>query len=199
MREQELNRGPRGHRGPSGPGIGVKWDDLRFAFHGRNLDKTSGHLDYDVAELGVNFDDSSRYNDADQIGIIAQMPHNYKFGTNLKPHAHWIQNQDEVPNALLKYRIYDNGEVPGSWILAAPTGIAFEYEQNALQIIIFPEIDMSTVTGVSSFIDIKMYRDASNASGLFSGSDDYSGNVLMKEFDFHYQIDSLGSRQEYIK
>jgi len=180
-------------------GNATVWEDMRFPFFGRRLDITSGHLDYDTGELGVNFDDTSRYDDLDMIGIISQLEHKWKIGSSLKPHVHWIQNQDAVPNALLKYRIYANSELPGLWQLVIPTGLAFPYLQNALQISVFPEIDMSSITGVSAFIDIKLFRDTANLSGLFAGADPYIGNVLMKEFDFHFEINTIGSRQEYIK
>lgn len=179
----------------------IVWDDLRFPFFGRRLDRTSGHLDYDLAELGVNFDYTSRYNDLDMIGIIAQLPHNKKLGSNLRPHAHWIQNQDECPNMLMKYRIYDNGEAPPpTWIEVAYDSLVYAYVSGSiLQIVKFPEIDMSSEVAVSSFVDIKLFRDTANTSGKFAGADPYTGDALMKEFDFHYEINQMGSRQEYIK
>jgi hypothetical protein len=36
---------------------------------------------------------------------------------------------------------------------------------------------------------IKLYRD----------DNDYSGDVLAWDFDIHYQIESLGTREEYYK
>lgn len=37
----------------------------------------------------------------------------------------------------------------------------------------------------------RLFRDAAN--------DDYGGDVAFLEFDFHYEIDSLGSNSEYYK
>ena len=53
----------------------------------------------------------------------------------------------------------------------------------------FPEIDGSLIGDVSSMMDIKLYRDDNVAIG----------DVLTKEFDIHYEIDSLGSKEEYVK
>lgn len=50
-------------------------------------------------------------------------------------------------------------------------------------------IDGSGITGVSSILDIKLYRDDNVVTG----------DVLVKEFDIHYLVDADGSRQEYIK
>jgi hypothetical protein len=38
-------------------------------------------------------------------------------------------------------------------------------------------------------LDIKLYRDDNVVTG----------DVLLKEFDIHYQIDGLGSVQEFVK
>jgi hypothetical protein len=31
------------------------------------------------------------------------------------------------------------------------------------------------------------------------GTDTYTGNALLKEFDIHYQIDEIGSKDEFTK
>lgn len=176
------------------------WDDAKYPFFGRRIDTAGGHLAYDETELGINFNDTSRYNDADQVAIIAQMEHKYKIGSSLNPHIHWMQSNAAIPNMLLKYRVYDNGETPPAWTLAAIDSHAFTYTSGTiLQISAWPAIDMSSVTGVSAFVDVKIYRDTSNTSGEFAGADPLTGDWLTKEFDFHFEIDALGSRDEYTK
>lgn len=56
------------------------------------------------------------------------------------------------------------------------------------QIIEFPMIDGSAIDGLSSMMDIKIYRQT---------GDGIAGDVLVKEFDIHYEIDKLGSDEEY--
>ena len=176
------------------------FDDIKFPFFGRRIDTAAGHLDYDVTELGINFDDSSRYNDEDQVAIIAQIQHNWKQGSDLRPHIHWVQNQNAVPNILMKYRITENGGSVGSWNLVPINGSVFTYTSGTLmQISEFAHIDMSAIDSVSCIIDIKIYRDTANTSGEFAGADSYTGDALLKEFDFHYEKDMNGSRHEYIK
>jgi len=46
---------------------------------------------------------------------------------------------------------------------------------------------------LSSIFTAKLTRVAGDAS------DTYTGDALLKEFDIHYQIDAMGSRQEFIK
>jgi hypothetical protein len=180
---------------------GNVWIDYKAPFFGRKIDIVSGHLDYNKTELGVDFDDSSRYNDNDMIGIIMQMNHDWKTGSVTKPHAHWFQNQDEQPNMLIKWRAYNNGDAIPSWTLSKCSDCIFTYPGSGtmLQIVEFPDMDLSAIDSVSGFIDIKLFRDTANTSGLFTGADPYVGNALMKEFDLHVQIDQNGSRQVYEK
>jgi hypothetical protein len=182
------------------PLTGIVWDDAKYPFFGRQLDTAAGHLTYDLAELGVNYDDTSRYNDLDQIGIISQMSHKWYSGDVIRPHVHWWQSAAAIPNMLLKYRITAPGAAIGSWVLAATQSQAFTYTSGTLhQISKWPEIDMSAVTGVSAVIDFKVFRDTANTSTEFAGADPLTGDWLAKEFDFHFPINSLGSRQEYVK
>lgn len=176
------------------------WDDAKYPFFGHRLDTAAGHLTYNKAELGVDFDDTSRYHDDDQIGIVAQQEHKNQASTVLRPHVHWMQSHANIPNMLLKYRFYDNGETPPAWTLAAAITHVFTYTAGSmLQISEWPEIDISSLTGVSGFVDVKVFRDTANASAAFAGADPLVGDWLAKEFDFHRPIDSIGSPDEYSK
>ena len=53
-------------------------------------------------------------------------------------------------------------------------------------------IDGSDITGVSSMLICSLTRDVSVA-------DNYSDDVLVMELDFHFQVNTLGSRQKAIK
>lgn len=177
-----------------------RWDDDKFPLSGRNLDISSGRIDYDYTDLGVGFQDNARYAATEQISIIGQMPHHWLFGSNVRPHLHWIQNQDKTPNWLLEYRIYENGATVPSFTSVKCASSVFSYTSGSiLQICSFPEIDCSTIDSVSAFIDFKLYRDTGNTSTLFTGADDYSGTALAKDFDYHYQVDSTGSLGEFTK
>ena len=179
------------------------WDDIRFPFAGINLDTASGRIDYNYVDLGVDFANNSRYATTEQISMICQMQHDWEIGTDIHPHLHWIQNQDETPNWLLEYRAYRNGDAPPAFTTVAYTGNEVTYVSGDLaQITLFPMIDMSSFTldtDVSVIVDLKFFRDTGNTSGKFSGADAYVGDALSKEFDVHYRRDSVGSRLEYLK
>jgi len=179
----------------------IAWDDLRFPFIGRNIETASGRINYDWNELGITFQNNSRYHVNEQVSMIVQLPHAWEIGTNLKPHFHWIQSASVNPNWMMEYRSYNNGEIiPASWSQSVSTPV-FTYPGSGsiLQISTFPEIDMSAITNVSGFVDVKFFRDVSNGSALFAGPESGPSAETVKEFDMHYKIDSRGSRQEYIK
>lgn len=179
----------------------VVWDDLRFPFMGQKLDTSSGRIDYNFAELGVDFADNARYAVTEQISIIAQFGHDWKTGSAISPHIHWAQSSADMPNLLIEYRWYDNGDlIPATWTKVAVGDNAFAYSSGTLAQL--SEFDITVPVGidaVSSLLEIKFFRDVANDSTLFSGSDPLTGNALVKEFDIHYQRDSNGSNQEYYK
>jgi len=177
----------------------LKWEDLRFPAIGRNIDVSAGRIDYDFAELGVGFANNTRYTE-EMVGHIIQLPHAWAEGSEINPHIHWIQAQAAVPNWMIEYRVYNNGDTPPvSWTQAITNTPAFTYTSGSIaQISGFSSISMTGLT-VSCMVDIKLYRDTGNVSTLFSGADPVNTTVLLKEFDIHYQSDARGSVVEYTK
>jgi hypothetical protein len=57
----------------------------------------------------------------------------------------------------------------------------------------FPSITAAAITGVSSMIVCRLYRNATDAA------DTYDTAAALLEFDFHYPIDAIGSTSELIK
>lgn len=161
------------------------WDDLRFPF----TQARRGALakpDFDYTNVGLLFPQDD---DAEKIYLIAQFPHKYKIGTMLRPHIHWQQTGADFPVWKLDYKIVTNGiAVPSSFTTIQTNTGVFPYDSGNLgQISCFPSI--AGLSGLSDFVLVKMYRDDNVVSG----------DVLAFEFDMHYQIDSIGSGQEYSK
>ena len=71
--------------------------------------------------------------------------------------------------------------------LDAADGVALKH-----QVAGFGEISGAGKT-LSSMLIIKLSRVANDVS------DTYNADALLREFDIHFQIDSTGSRQEYVK
>ena len=170
----------------------VGWDDLKAPATTIRQGATS-KPEFDTTNLGLLFPQDD---DTEIAYIILQFPHNRKAGSNIRPHIHFIQTGAEEPVFKMQYKWYNNGsEVPATFTDSTATGFVFdrpdpEDDSEQLQIVEFDEIDGSGITGVSSIFECKLFRD----------DDVVTGNVLLKEFDIHYQIDQdLGSRQEYVK
>jgi hypothetical protein len=175
------------------------FDDIRFPLSGERLYSPAGNLTYDFTECTVDFKAASAY-PGDPICMVAQMPHKKKFGVPIRPHIHWVQELDFIPNWLLASRFYNNGDVVPAFSLAAHTGVnKFAFSSGILQLTEFPRPAPPDPERISAVCDFILYRDSANVSGLFAGADPYGATVAGKEFDCHVVMDSQGSRQEYKK
>jgi hypothetical protein len=190
---------------PAGQGIGefrfqrILWDDAFYPAVGAQLFSPAGRLDFNYDEIGAEYAANARYPE-EPLVIAAQLTHKWKPASNLRPHLHWIQSQADVPNWLMGYRVWENGAAKPAFTLQKYSSNSFTYSAgDIMQITSFPEIDMSSVTSVSCFIDIKIYRDSANTSTLFAGADPVLTAVILKEYDHHLILNSNGSRQEFIK
>ena len=171
-------------------GDNATWDDLRFPAT-RVRRGALNKPDFDYTNIGLLFpqDDAT-----EETYVIAQMPHKWLLESALHSHIHYIQDEAEQPTFKMDYRIIQNGGAPPGTFTTISTADGnkgvYSYTSGSLsQIATFPAIDMTGVDGVSAILDIIVYRD----------DDDVTGDVLVKEFDIHYQIDSLGSRTEFAK
>jgi len=164
------------------------WDDLRFPFTRDRLG-VADKPDYDFTEHGLLFPQ----NDATEIIHISdQMPHRWKIGSSVRPHLHFVQDEAQVSVWKIDYRWYDNEGDPTVAFASgvANTGFAFTYSSGSiLQIATWAAIDLSAISGLSAFFDIRVYRDDNVVAG----------DILGKGFDIHYIHDSIGSAEEYVK
>ena len=171
-------------------GEGIQWDDLKFPATTLRQGATTKPA-FDATNLGLLFPQ----NDATEIVyIIAQIPHEWKLESNISPHIHFVQDFDHTvttPVFKMDYRWYKNGADPtGAFTTITASTFIFTYTSGSiLQIVSFPDISATGIDTVSSILDIKLYRDDNVVTG----------DILVKEFDIHYQIDSFGSNLEYSK
>lgn len=130
-----------------------------------------------------------------------QLNHDWLIGSDIRPHLHWWQANSNIPNWLVQYR----WQVQGATKVTAWSGIPWSgglatYASGVLnQITNFGSISPPVSAGLSDIVQFRLLRDTDNDSGLFSGTDPYTGNVDAVNFDIHYQIDGFGSDEEYIK
>ena len=179
---------------------GQWWRDELYPAISSARQNPAARIVIDVVEGGQGYAANARYPN-EYIIFTCQVNHDHRSGSEVDPHIHWIQNQNATPNWLMEYRMYDNGAVAPAWpgTLLPWTTNAFVWGAgNLLQITEFADIP-NTPTGVSWFMDVRLYRDSTNVSTLFAGADPYAGVALLKQWDLHISIDQPGSWAEYAK
>lgn len=144
--------------------------------------------DFNVDSLTLDFP----YNDSGEVAyIVMQLPHDWVTGSEIRPHIHYLQNESDIPVFVIMYRWFENGQATGAYTRLESNGVVFSYTSGSImQIMQFPSIDGSGIVGVSSCLQIKLYREEEAT---------ITSDVQVVEFDIHYRVDSNGSDSEYIK
>lgn len=131
-----------------------------------------------------------------------QFKHARKLGTDIDIHIHWRQKEANVPNFLIKYRWQINGTgFVTAWTNLVVNTEAFTYDSSGdfTQICGGNLVGAPVGDGISGILQIQVYRDAANASGLFAGADPYTQTANILFVDVHFEKDMNGSRLRYVK
>lgn len=165
------------------------WDDLRFPAQGINPAGAPAPPTVDTADGTLVFSASQ----TNIIAGIAQLPHQWKEGSTVNPHIHWCPSNTNTGNVLwrFEYEVQDIGGVFTGFTtvdtLEAGSGVAETHQIHSLG-----TIDM-TGKKVSCVMKWKLSRIGGD------GTDTFTGTARLLEFDIHYEIDSLGSSDEFTK
>ena len=129
----------------------------------------------------------------ESMDFTVQLPHCWKIGTNISPHIHWCPTTNNAGNVIWYldyYWLNINGTIP---VLATIDTGAVAAGGTAWKHLVaeFPDI-VGAGFGISSMLICRIHRNP-------VGSDTYPDDAGLLEVDFHHQIDSMGSRQEFIK
>jgi hypothetical protein len=157
----------------------------------RDKQGQSSKPDYDFTNLGLLFPQ----NDATEIVYLTfQMDHRKKMDSDITFHIHYIQSEATQPTFKIDYRFYLNGAaVPGAFTTLSTAdgdkGIFSYTSGSILQIATFTAITPPANETISANLDVKLYRD----------DNDVTGDILTKYIDFHYEMDTDGSRSAYSK
>lgn len=174
----------------------VTWDDLRFPAQGINPPGQVSDPDIEGA-TGFSLFDS---NSTETLGGAAQLPHSWREGTALIPHVHWTKTSSASGDVLwqLDYEIKNPGETfagtyanqlqVSSTVGGTPDGDT-EWEH---LISSFGEIEVP-----DCLISCVMLWKVSRVGG--DAADTYGADARLLEYDIHYQIDDLGSKQQFTK
>jgi hypothetical protein len=125
----------------------------------------------------------------EQLFFETQLPHGYVEGTDLTPHVHWATMDANAGNVIwqMHYTITAIGNVypPATPLETPPTatpGVA--YKETLTD---FPVISGAGLS-ISSVLHVCFRRKTSDPL------DTYAGVCAFSSFDFHLQVNSLGSR-----
>lgn len=180
------------------------WVDLLGPATGSRLDSNSTRYRFNFFNGTIEFDNDAR-NDEEPLVFEYQLLHEWKEGTNGKPHLHWPQQSADVPNWLVGYKLDNNGETGAietdftGYTFGVIQSHAYTYTSGVLnQISILPDFDLSGA-GISSLLKVVLFRDTTNASGLFAGADPSALTEHISDLDIHIEVDMPGSRDEYVK
>jgi len=175
------------------------WDDLRvpglqaelLGLRDPSLEKFK---DNDAGSYGVyayHFDPDSN----EEVHFSVQLSHAWKEGTTIHPHIHWSPTTSGTDDVLwgLEYawsNINDTFPTNTTVISVSTLASGIPYHH---QIASFPTISGTGKT-LSSMLMCRLFRWADHGS-----LDNYDADAALLEFDIHFEINSPGSRQEYIK
>ena len=138
----------------------------------------------------------------DDYGIMnIQLNHDWKIGTPIYPHIHWIQERAGNVNWIYQYRWLINGQEQSTdWTYHVCQEPVFEYTSGRIgQINRNGGIEPPANVRLSSILQVRVIRDVVNASGECTGPDTYTGLAKAVNFDIHMIVDAKGSVEQYRK
>jgi hypothetical protein len=132
----------------------------------------------------------------EMVYFTVQLPHTYKLGTDLEAHVHWAPTTNDAGNVVWQLE-YTFQKQDGTF--GAPTtintgaqaagGTAWVHKLADFT----SNISGSSIDSLSAMLVCRFFRDPAH------GSDSYGFDASFLEFDLHFEIDTLGSRQETVK
>lgn len=164
------------------------WDDLRAPVSSIPLHGKSGDPDADTDGVFL-FDGTA----AEQVSVLYQMPHCWN-STGIRFHCHWGKSTNAAGDVVweMRYRIFNNGEVPGAWgALAAATSRSTTIDATQKVLVDgWPEIDMSTIR-LSGWFHVQLRRNPA------ATADTYAADAKLYGVDVHFRRHGLGSVEEH--
>ncbi|SDX71522.1 hypothetical protein SAMN05444411_108117 [Lutibacter oricola] len=187
-------------------GTATRYDDLKVPVFSTNRDGSKPPNFYWFQDVNGGSGDGSQgvfaywfdKNNEEEVYFMVQMPHGWSEGTDIYPHIHWSAKSNVGSSKVkwgLEYTWSNVGDAFGaSTIIYGSDPVATYAPISAYEHAITPLPTMSgTGKSLSSMIICRVFRDATDSE------DNYGADAGLLEIDFHYQIDSDGSREQYVK
>lgn len=172
------------------------WDDERVpttsTTAGSNPPTLSQFVNNGIGSRGVYVWMFSA-NIMEDLFFECQLSHRYKEGTTIKPHVHWSPTTAAGGNVVwgMEYTIATpTAQFPLTQTLSVQAGALGTIRGH--QINSLGDISMSGNL-ISTMIAGRIYRDGANLL------DTYPDSAALHELDFHFQLDTPGSKQQFLK
>lgn len=178
-------------------GNAIVWDDLRVS-----LDKgsSSASLEYVWGSAGPQIWYFRDNEGLEAMSFVVQIPHSWKEGTMIYPHIHWLPKASKSGNVEwnldYSWQNYDSATpLVFSTYTTSTVVTPGPFVANTHRITSLTDGTGLVGTGkkISSILICRIWRNSSN------GADTYRDDAGLLSLDFHYQIDTVGSRAEYVK
>ena len=176
-------------------GDATVWDDLRVPLAVAKVPAAGGP---NWAQFKDDGDGSTgvfahHFDDGENIYLTVQIPHGWKEGTNIYPHLHWCPVTDVDPTDEVGIGFeYVWADYKGTY--GDTTIITRDVETGSNSAYQHLENSFST-TGIegaghtiSSILVCRFFRQA-------AANNNYAGQIAALEIDFHFQKDTIGSRE----
>ena len=174
------------------------WDDLRVSIASARVPTAAPPNwaqvnDDGAASTGVF---AYHFDDGENVFFTVQFPHSYREGSSITPHIHFQTTTDVDPadnfKIGLEYQwVNINDDMPTDTTIITKDISTGVDSLGKHQIGAFDEVS-GTGKKISSVMLCRLYRAAAD-------SDNYGGQVIITDFDIHYQKDTHGSRSSTSK
>lgn len=168
-------------------GAATMWSGMQISLTSGKQGSTS-KPDFDYTNNGYLFPQ----NDATEIVYAScRLPNSWKIGSSIHPHIHWQQSAATGVVWKLDYKWFNLGDaVPAAWTTITLATTSYTYVSGNLnQVSSSAAVIDGTGKTLSSVMLLKLYRDDNTTTG----------DVLAYQLDIQFEMDSLGSRTEYVK
>jgi hypothetical protein len=169
----------------------ARWDDIIISGLALVGGASAPDLTTFVGDIKLyTFDGGSTLEDA--MGAI-EIPHDYKEGTDLRPHIHWAPidaNAGNVHWQMSFTKASRDGVFPAQTTITCTStagGVALAHKANECTVI------SGTGVKIGDIIAFRLFRDPTNVA------DTYGSDAFLLSLGIHYQIDSTGSVNVFTK
>lgn len=175
-------------------GTASVWEDIQSSLIGARLTSTAGAIDYDFDENALEMSNGSLSNINDRVIFNYQLPHSARQDGQLNLHIHWEQTDLSIHTFSLEYRVQSNGaEKETTWTrVDVDTGGAND--------VFTPPVGFGTFSQITKLVDLDTTDWGISAQVQFRLTKTAgTGSVRATYVDAHFEKDTMGSREEYVK